>query len=326
LHGSTLGGRLGDRLPNRRDHLLWGAVAMLGVATVLLARQTHVWLLALVSVGQALSAGVLDNLAQVLVLSLKDVHVEPVMQTLHCGYGVGALLGPWLASFVLPDHVLPPIAAAPTRAGGLSSHAFDPASAASGPDPAHFHLAFYIVAAFTLPPLLVHAYLLLWAPVPPDVCVDPVDVGVTSDPKTDQAALVPKSDAGPVSVAGAAGASAHRQLVLLVCVFLFLYAGCENGWGSYLATYASRQLEFTVKDASLLTSAYWFSFALGRFLGIFVSMRVSAGRMIEWSLVTSLAALAVMCMLVDVSAVLWIGSMFYGAGLCTYFFGVFILF
>jgi fucose permease len=321
-------------VPARRDAMLWGGVLLVAVMVALLPLQRHLALFALCSVVHAAANGFMDNLAQVLVLALPDVPADPVMQALHCGYGVGSLLAPWIASFYLPDHALPGDAADALGGGGGP-----PVPAADDPAYTRFHAAFFIVAALAVPSLAAQAWLL--ASATSGAAAGPQYKAVASaESPGDEPSSPPPPPSSPGSSASAAAAAAAattgasesapvepvsaapasgRTLVVLVALFLFLYVGCETGWGSYLATYANRQLGITPRDASLLTSAYWLSFAGARFAGIFISIRVAAGTMLMWSLGLSIAALTLILGSLSSARLLWVGSLVYGAGTATIF-------
>jgi len=76
-------------------------------------------------------------------------------------------------------------------------------------------------------------------------------------------------------------------LIMYCGTFLFLYVGCEVGMGGYIFTYAVEKMKMTESLADYLTSAYWGSFAVGRLLAVFITIKVSASTMMMSSFIGS---------------------------------------
>ena len=107
------------------------------------------------------------------------------------------------------------------------------------------------------------------------------------------------------------------MLLGMMSLFLFLYVGCETGYGSYLAAYSFYQLGFSPRQGSDVTLVYWASFSLGRFVGIFVSMHATPSLMVRVDLAACVVTLVSLFSFSRVAAVLWIGSAVYGLAVAT---------
>ena len=102
------------------------------------------------------------------------------------------------------------------------------------------------------------------------------------------------------------------KMVLLIGLFLFLYVGAETGYGSFIFTYGIKQSHMDPSHAAILNSCFWFSFAVGRLLGIPISLRFSAITMIFSDLLGCIISVLVIVIFHDSQTVLWVGTIAYG--------------
>ncbi|XP_062600751.1 sodium-dependent glucose transporter 1A-like [Saccostrea cucullata] len=76
----------------------------------------------------------------------------------------------------------------------------------------------------------------------------------------------------------------HRRLRIVgfinMVVYIAVYVAVENSFAGFLTTFVTSQLHWSNADGSYITSAYWSSFAVGRFLGIFLVRWFSPAKMI----------------------------------------------
>ena len=64
--------------------------------------------------------------------------------------------------------------------------------------------------------------------------------------------------------------------ILLMCLFFFSYEGIEVASGAYLATFAVKSgLQGTKLDGAYVTTVYWGTFAIARFLSIFLAVHLN---------------------------------------------------
>jgi hypothetical protein len=101
-------------------------------------------------------------------------------------------------------------------------------------------------------------------------------------------------------------------MVLMLGLFLFLYVGTESGYGSFIFTYAIKQVRMQPQDAAYLTALFWFSFAGGRLLGVPLSLRFSSTQLIFADLFGCIASLLAILIVHDSAPVLWVGTFAYG--------------
>jgi len=102
------------------------------------------------------------------------------------------------------------------------------------------------------------------------------------------------------------------RLVLLLGCFLFLYVGCESGVASFIYSYGIKQVQMEPSHAAYLTALFWFSFALGRLIGVPLSMRFTSTQLIFADLLGCILSLLTIMIAHDSAPVLWVGSMTYG--------------
>ena len=91
--GSLLAGFCFDRFGHGNELLLITFV-LAGALTLFIPSTSSVYAYGLMSVGQAMTCGMMDNLVQVMIIKHFNANLNPFMQSIHCGFGIGALLSP----------------------------------------------------------------------------------------------------------------------------------------------------------------------------------------------------------------------------------------
>jgi fucose permease len=126
------------------------------------------------------------------------------------------------------------------------------------------------------------------------------------------------SPAAPVSSQDAAGGQADRRLLLLICLFFFLYVGSEVSFSSWIYTYAVDQQLATVATAAYLTSVFWGTITIGRLVSIPLTLRWRPRRILLVDLLGALASLLVI--LVGGSSIaVWLGTAGFGLSVASVF-------
>eukprot|EP01147_Barroeca_monosierra_P006703 gene6703-9457_t len=174
----------------------------------------------------------------------------------------------------------------------------------------HVGTAYHIVAGILLPPSLAFAVLSFITPrnimqaSPAAIS----DSNIESQPSAQQFQK-PNSS---VYVAGLLAAS---------FLFFLLYVGTEVSFGGYLYSFTvkSCDLMFSESDGALITSAYWGLFAVGRFLAIPMSVRLSPRTLMILNLTACLIASVIMVCLPGNAHAMWIGSSLFGLGMASVF-------
>lgn len=110
------------------------------------------------------------------------------------------------------------------------------------------------------------------------------------------------------------------KVVLIVAALLFLYVGCETGFGGFVTSYAVVHLHASEADGQLLAGVYWAAIMVGRFSSIFVAMKFPPAKYLGASMIASCGAAVFLMIFAENSIVaLWIGSVLYGLGLACQF-------
>lgn len=114
-----------------------------------------------------------------------------------------------------------------------------------------------------------------------------------------------------------AGGQQQTLVILLFAFLFFTYVGTEITFGNWIFTYASESRLATDIQAAYLNSAFWGSFTIGRLIGIFVSKKVHAQKMLLINFIGSVFSLGLMMVFQNSSAMLWIASILLGLFLAT---------
>eukprot|EP01135_Chromosphaera_perkinsii_P002527 Nk52_evm43s224 gene=Nk52_evmTU43s224 len=95
---------------------------------------------------------------------------------------------------------------------------------------------------------------------------------------------------------------------LLLCV----YVGAEVGFAGYVYTFASEYLDLTNSQADKLTSVFWATLCLGRFVAIPLSLKLSPDFLLGMDVGGSFASMLLMFLGVTVIPVVWLSTALYG--------------
>lgn len=110
-------------------------------------------------------------------------------------------------------------------------------------------------------------------------------------------------------------------VLFCLCVFYFLYCSVEDTFAAYLSTSVVKQLHWSKSDGAQVTSVFWASFAVGRFLCIFV---VHAMRSVKLLLLSCFALLISLLTFLlfsqyEIHLGVWISSALAGASMAAIF-------
>jgi len=166
---------------------------------------------------------------------------------------------------------------------------------------------FFGVGAFLSPVIIARAVLvsgdITWAYWALALLALPVAVGLLR---------LPSPAAQPES-RGAADGQADRLLLALIAAFFFLHVGAESSFGGWVFTYAVRLGLSDKTTAAYLTSAFWGSLTLGRFLAIPIAARLAPRTILFGDLVAGLASVTIILLWPGSRVAIWLGTC--GAGL-----------
>jgi MFS transporter, FHS family, Na+ dependent glucose transporter 1 len=107
--------------------------------------------------------------------------------------------------------------------------------------------------------------------------------------------------------------------VVLVVVLFILYVGLEMGFGNWIYTYALTLGLSNPITAAYLTSAFWFSFTLGRLLAVWISTRMRSQTILFLDLLGCLASAIVIMLWRDSNLALWAGAIGLGIFMASIF-------
>jgi fucose permease len=122
----------------------------------------------------------------------------------------------------------------------------------------------------------------------------------------------PREHVARASEKRAASAAVHYAPIVIAAVYLFAYVGGEISFGSWIAYYATELRIADTRGAALLTSAFWFSFTVGRLISIPVAVRFTPRQVIPVALVPCLIVSGLLMVLPLSSALLWVAAIALG--------------
>ena len=109
------------------------------------------------------------------------------------------------------------------------------------------------------------------------------------------------------------------QVVAIVAALLFLYVGCETGFGAFVTSYAVVALGTSEAEGQIMTGVYWGAIMVGRFASIFVAMKFPPAKYLGVSMVACCVAAVFMLIFPNSIVTLWIGAVAYGIGMACVF-------
>jgi FHS family Na+ dependent glucose MFS transporter 1 len=226
----------------------------------------------------SISAGIVDNLAQILTIHhYQQSNVNPYLQALHGAFGIGALFSPLIVAPFL-----------------RKSSPID-----------QWHYAYWLIGLLHIPNLI---WILFYA-IRDEFCAKRIQE-IDLENKEFVAEGIVASDEKPKL---SENLSLVNIFILgLITVFLLAYVGSESAFGAYLHTYASFHLRFEKDIAAYLNSVFWASFAFGRMCGIPLSMKFTPLQMIIGDLIGCIGSLTLILVFNKSVLILWIGSVLYG--------------
>jgi FHS family Na+ dependent glucose MFS transporter 1 len=122
----------------------------------------------------------------------------------------------------------------------------------------------------------------------------------------------PREHVANATRARASGSGVHYVPIAIAAIFLFAYVGGEISFGSWIATYALELHVADARGAALLTSAFWFSFSVGRLISIPVALRFTPRQVIPAALVPCLIVSGLLTVLPLSTGLLWTAAIALG--------------
>ncbi|CAF2062972.1 unnamed protein product [Rotaria magnacalcarata] len=278
LVGTLAGGFLIDAFPLLGRTFLACSLFFMSATTIMIPFMYHIIPMIMVHLMWSLTAGVVDNLAQLLTIRYyAQVNFNPYLQALHGAFGVGAFLSPLIIAPFLQS--------------------------TSPPD--QWHYAYWLIGCLHIPNLVwISIYAIrdeLCSKKPKEITLENKEV-ILEDTKLETTIAPDDQTKSPGKV----------LFLGLITVFILLYVGGESAFGAYIHTYASLHLNFKKDIAAYLNSVFWASFAISRFCGVALSIKLSAIQMLLADLFGCIGSMSLLLILNKSSLAIWIGSVLFG--------------
>eukprot|EP00042_Codosiga_hollandica_P020262 m.65148 g.65148 ORF g.65148 m.65148 type:complete len:501 (+) comp49769_c0_seq6:79-1581(+) len=281
--GCIFGGELVDRLQNIYFTMAV-ALAVGGVVAFFVPFCTALGPLMGVMALQGFAFGVIDNGGNTLLLKFWHQEIGPWMQILHFSFGFGALIAPLVAEpFLLHSD---------------TETDDDQLPISETPGPLAVRWAYYICGMLTTTVALSFLY---WARYP---------VKAEPRPSENSAELVHRRQGD------------YRTYVLVGAFLFFLfYVGLEVGYGSFLFTYSvkSPEIAFSRSDGAFITAVYWGMFSVGRFLAIFLALKLEPLTMLMLDFAGCFLAMLMILIFHANASILWVGTGLFGFSMASVF-------
>ncbi|CAF4937474.1 unnamed protein product [Rotaria socialis] len=278
LVGTLASGFLIDAFPLLGRTFLACSLFFMSAATVIIPFMYHIIPMIIVHLMWSLTAGVVDNLSQLLTIRYyAQVNVNPYLQALHGAFGVGAFLSPLIIAPFLQD--------------------------ASPLD--QWHYAYWLIGCLQIPNLV---WISIYA-IRDELCskkhkeITLENKEATFEDRKLETTIVPDDQTK---------SSGKKLFLALMTIFILLYVGGESAFGAYIHTYASLHLNFKKDIAAYLNSVFWASFTLSRFCGVVLSIKLSPIQMLMTDLIGCIGSMSLLLILNKSSLILWIGSVLFG--------------
>ncbi len=111
--------------------------------------------------------------------------------------------------------------------------------------------------------------------------------------------------------------SRQTRMIVIFSFLFFAYVGVEITFGNWIFTYASESRLATDLQAAFLNSTFWGSFTAGRLIGIFISKKINAKKMLLINFSGTAVCLLLLVLFRNSSIILWVGSILLGFFLAT---------
>lgn len=260
----------------------------------------HVELLAMSLFTAGFAMGFLDTAGNVLCLQTWGEKSGPFMQTLHFSFAVGTTLSPVVAMpFIMNANV--------TNAPNVSRsnlHLNSTSGIKSLSENPSLNKHFAVVYAF----VICAAFCAIIA-----ICFLFLSFYHNNQSTSDQKNTIQKE-----------GKIFRFKMLVLLYLFFLLYVGAEVTFGVYIYTFAIKSAKHYSKSiATGLNSLFWGSFAVGRFIAIFLSKWFQPSQLLKGDLLGTLIAVIILVCFPyyyqQADILLWIAVIIYGFSMASIF-------
>ncbi|XP_070210245.1 sodium-dependent glucose transporter 1B-like [Littorina saxatilis] len=273
LVGSLVAGVVYDKL--NKSLLLLVCVLGMGVTTVALPWCAIYAMMIFIQFMVSLFGGGLDTVGNAELVRIWGKEGETAMQTIHFAFAFGGIIGPLatepfltptpegsldLTSTAAPSLYNSTLSMLNSTVTAESSNVTTNSTVPAAPVTTIVHYAYLISGSIIL---------LIVLPFVVQLCTDRSEK--RRQDHTDEKKSVTKQPL-PTGV--------FIFVLFTFCCFYFLYCSVEDTFAAYLSTFVVKHLHWSKTEAAQLTSAFWASFAIGRFFGIFVVQVLSSVKLL----------------------------------------------
>ncbi|XP_059099098.1 sodium-dependent glucose transporter 1-like [Tigriopus californicus] len=255
LIGSFCTGWFMDKYPGLQAFFLFATTFLLGLSTLVLPFLRHVYLFFALTFVLGLSSGAVDTAGNLYCLNTwRGLDGGPYMHSIHFSFSAGSFLAPLLATPFLSD---------------LEDNT-----------PSRITLFYPLIGGIAM---LVSTGFLLFVR---EEWIEHQQSTNNTHVERDGA-----ESGGPTPKVAKQQSltKAKLSLVVLVGVFVFLYAGAEYSLANFLTTFAVEcQLQLSKTQGAELTAIYWGAFAVMRLAAIFAAIRLDPKHVMGFSFICSL--------------------------------------
>lgn len=108
-------------------------------------------------------------------------------------------------------------------------------------------------------------------------------------------------------------------VIVLVILYFTFFSGAEITFANWIYTHGIKSGFMDIESAAYLTSVFWATFMIGRFLGIGLSRRFSTRQILWFDLIGGFLVLICMLVFSKFDEMLWIGTSLFGLFVATGF-------
>ncbi|XP_032217766.1 major facilitator superfamily domain-containing protein 4A [Nematostella vectensis] len=344
LFGSSISGIMADRYDCNIILVVCVACVAISLTVIPLCSQFQLMLSVFAFLG--VNMGIIDTVANSVLIKIHGRKVAPRLQALHFFYGLGALMSPvisepflrdsckgvhfkknifgWtLENSTLVEDLLEELIVHGGNFSQLNITGQQFTTSIKAHAPSFVQYAFWSVASLQIPVQAALFYLIfkqrqVRRNSPVMFIGRVVNIALTGRQTADTEGKELSQIFRPVETTPLKSSfgdlSAKVPLMtFLSALLLFFFDGLQGAYGGYLYTYAVKsEVHFTPSHGAYLTSLFWCLFAVGRFISIFVSMFVKPDKMLLANLTGCFVSMSIMFYCHPYPMSLWIGSSAFG--------------
>lgn len=275
---------------------------LIGGSTALLLSTTNYAAILFIFFMQGVGFGGADTIGNCLLPELWSEEVNPPMQALHCGFGVGGIIGPALVGSI------------------------------------GYFWTFITIGISSLVPVIVYPYVLILRKIAlaqnvsetqEETVLGAISLDIEGEKEKGSRETAEKASLATVKVTTksteeketAALLPLPRDIHALVILFFLVYVGSESSYGGWITSYVlDIGVTFDKNEAAFVTAVYWGGLTLGRLFAIPIATRFSTNTHLRCQLALAIIGAVLALTVLDTNFVLaCTTSALYGVALSAMF-------